>query len=156
MKRIALSLTVATAALACAAHFSNTTAKVGENGLTLVWSESGLPPTSKMAYTATADAKVSYGCFNKAGKLPSDKKKQVTFTAEAMAKVIRATNEKGNLYASVLVPTPAVGSRLSCPNGHKAMIGTVTYSNVEVSNTVAGTSYRFPSTYTKTFRTMGK
>jgi hypothetical protein len=156
MKRVTTILAAAAAVVVCASTFAKASAAVGTGGLSAYWTETDLRTDAKQAYKLTADVEATYGCFNKAGKNPPSGNKQVTFTQDMVADVIKVSDKEGTVTGSMTLGMPAVGSRLSCPTGQKAMIGTVTYRNVVLMNATAGSSYPFPKSYAKTFRAIGK
>jgi hypothetical protein len=135
-------------ALAQNPHFIRATASGPDrNGdLTVNFKIAGLGANETITVTATADATAVYACRNNGGNFPSDPKKQeVSGPVSASGEFTSGKN--GQITGSLTLSPPA--STLSCPPGQRAVLVSVSYTNVQVSG--GGDTESIPGTFSRTF-----
>ena len=151
-RRIGTMVGLASACVVGATVFLGVSASVDSGGLVVGWTETGLPKTeTPFAYSVSAKATATYGCFTKSGKNPADKAKRVVFTAEVMQKMMIQSVTGGTVRAKARLGIPPVQDRLSCPPGLTARLSSVSYTNVTVRNHTMGTNLKVLGMYAKTF-----
>ena len=144
-----LVLVIGVPAMAANPHFIQATATGPDaNGdLTVSFKIAGLGDTVTTTVTASADATAVYACMNKGGNFPNDPKKQeVSGPVSASGEFTSGKN--GQITDSLTLHPPA--STLECPPGQTAVLVSVTYTNVAVSEPNAGTE-PIPGTFSRTF-----
>ena len=133
-----------TPAQAASPHFISATGSLNSDGtLTVNFKEAGLGANQNINYVLSADSTATYVCVNKGGSNPSAQNK-TTVAGPVSATGTFSSGKNGNITASLTVSPPP--SDISCPNGQKLQLASVTYTNVlltdttnNVSTSVAGT-----------------
>jgi hypothetical protein len=133
------------------AQFSNLSAAVTANGLRVSFTASGLPANTSDTFTATADARAVWGCFNRGGQNPNAQNKRTTVSGQVTGNATFTTNANGVVSGAVGLRAPSAGS-FSCPNGQDKMLSSVTFSNVRISESANNTSASVPGTFQKVIR----
>lgn len=151
MKTLTVPLALVGAVVAGALQIGVSSAVADAAGLRVAWKEAGLTAGTTINYTVSADAKATYGCFNRGGHNPNSANKRVTFTTK-IANQVKLVIDSQGAAAQTRLAIPAVGARLSCPNGQSAMVSSVSYSNVTIANNTLATSARLPGVFSKTIR----
>ncbi len=148
---VALSLFIATAALAASPHFipKNLSAKGPDarGRLQVNFKIAGLGDNVTTTVTASADASAEYACRNRGGNFPSDPKKQQV-TGPVAQKGDFTSGKNGQITGSLVLNPPP--STLNCPPGQQAVILNVLYQNVKVSEPAAGAA-SIRGTFSKVF-----
>ncbi len=141
------------AAFAQNPHFINASASgPDDNGdLTVSFKEAGVGNNQLIKYVASADATATYACMNKGGGFPSDPKKQ-TVTGPVSTTGKFNSGKNGSIDASLLLTPPP--SSLKCPPGQKMVLVSVSYSNVEITDTTHNVSESISGTFSRTFFTL--
>lgn len=136
---IAIAGFTATTAQAQSPHFIKTSASIQNNGdLTVSFKEAGLGNNVLIDYTASADGSATYGCINGGGKHPKATNKE-TVSGPVSASGTFSSGQNGTISQSLTIAPPGPGD-FSCPSGQALEVGTVSYSNVTITDTTNGVS----------------
>jgi hypothetical protein len=120
-------------ALAVSPHFFSASGTLNANGsLTVNFKEAGLGTNQNINYTLSADATATYVCVNKGGSNPSAQNK-TTVAGPVSASGTFNSGKNGNVTASLTVNPPP--SDISCPNGQRLELASVSYTNVTLTDT---------------------
>jgi hypothetical protein len=120
-------------ALAVSPHFVSASGTLNANGsLTVNFKEAGLGTNQNINYTLSADATATYVCVNKGGANPSAQNK-TTVAGPVSASGTFNSGKNGNVTASLTVNPPP--SDISCPNGQRLELASVSYTNVTLTDT---------------------
>jgi len=123
----------APAALAVSPHFINASATVNSDGsLTVNFKEAGLGTNQLISYTAAAQGTATWVCVNKGGANPSAQNK-TTVNGPVSATGSFSSGKNGNVTASLTIQPPP--SDITCPNGQRLELASVTYTNVTLTDT---------------------
>jgi hypothetical protein len=142
-------LVFATAAWAVAAKFHSTSSSVNNSGaLVVAFDERGLGE-GNIDYTLSADATAEYACINGGNKHPQAANKE-TVNAEVNA-AGSFESKNGRVTASLTAGPPSAGS-FSCPSGQRLVLASVSYTNIELTDTTNGSSTS-PPDVSRTFFT---
>src|SRR5262245_44392912 len=136
---LALSAAVS---LAQSADFHSASASVLDSGALLVtWDERGLGnggADGNVHYVLTADASAEYGCINNGAKHPKASNKE-TVSGPLSADITLPVSKNGRVIGSLTVGPLDAGS-FSCPSGQTLVLGSVSYSNVSLTDTTNGST----------------
>src|SRR5437764_13136742 len=150
---LAVGLVVALAGVAAAAngspHFikNATSASLSGADLVIKFKEAGLPSGAVETITSSATATTTYECVNGGGHNPSASNKTTTVTQVSKTGTFTA-DKNGNVVGSqTLSPPTASELGFSCPPGQRVTFVSVTYSNVQVSDSTSGASMSLPGTF---------
>jgi hypothetical protein len=139
----------AVSAFADSPHFTTASATLLNNGdLKVSFKEAGLGTNQLITYVASADATATYACRNGGGNFPADPKKQ-TVSGPVSATGDFSSGKNGSVSASLTLSPPA--STLNCPGGQREVLGTVSYSNVVITDTTNDVSKPISGPFSKTF-----
>ncbi|MGG3520996.1 hypothetical protein ABES33_13780 [Bacillus pseudomycoides] len=96
----------------------------------------GLGDTVTTTANATADVTAVYTCINRCGTFPSDPKKMVVSSpVEASVEFTSGKNERVTRTLTIHLPA----TTLECPLGQEMILVSVSYTNVQVSQSNTGT-----------------
>jgi len=130
---LALATFLVTAAQAQSPHFIKTSASVQNNGnLTVSFKEAGLGSNVNIDYLASANGSATYGCINGGGNHPKATNKE-TVNGPVSAGGTFSSGQNGTISQSLTIAPPGPGN-FSCPGGQTLLLGTVSYSNVSISD----------------------
>ncbi len=130
---LALATFMVTAAQAQSPHFIKTSASVQNNGnLTVSFKEAGLGSNVNIDYLASANGSATYGCINGGGNHPKATNKE-TVNGPVSAGGTFSSGQNGTISQSLTIAPPGPGN-FSCPGGQTLLLGTVSYSNVSISD----------------------
>jgi hypothetical protein len=133
------------------AHFIDSQLKAaGPNtagALVVNFKIAGLGDNVTTTVTALADADALYACRNNGGNFPSDPKKQ-QLSEEVDHSDDFTSGKNGQITGSLSLSPPA--STLECPAGQRAVLVSVSYTNVRVNEDTAGTE-TIDGTFSRTF-----
>jgi hypothetical protein len=125
-------------ALATSPHFISASGTLNANGsLTASFKEAGLGTNQNINYTLSADGTATYVCVNKGGSNPSAQNK-TTVSGPVSASGTFSSGKNGNVTASLTVNPPP--SDISCPNGQRLELASVSYTNVTLTDTTNNVS----------------
>ena len=125
-------------ALAVSPHFINASGTLNADGsLTVNFKEAGLGTNQSINYTLSADATATYVCVNKGGSNPSAQNK-TTVSGPVSASGTFSSGKNGNVTASLTVNPPP--SDISCPNGQRLELASVSYTDVTLTDTTNNVS----------------
>jgi hypothetical protein len=147
-----LTASVAQAALAAptgSPHFigSQMHATVNADGsLTVSFKEAGLPSGAVETVTVTATRHATWFCVNNGGSNPSASNKRSADDTPGVSGTFEA-DRNGNIVGSETISAPTQPSDFSCPPGQTATLGSVTYSNVKVTDETSGAEYTFTGSF---------
>jgi hypothetical protein len=123
-------------ALAVSPHFVNASGTLNANGsLTVNFKEAGLGTNQNIDYTLSAQGTATYVCVNKGGANPSAQNK-TTVNGPVSASGSFNSGKNGNVTASLTVSPPP--SDITCPNGQKLELASVSYTGVTLTDTTNG------------------
>ncbi|HEU5241964.1 MAG TPA: hypothetical protein VFU25_08120 [Ornithinibacter sp.] len=135
----AAAVLTAAPAMAGNAHFiaNLTTASASGTDLVVQFKESGLESGSVETVQVTAHLDATYQCINNGGTNPNDPKK-TTISAEVSASGQFTAGKNGTIKGSLSVSAPAAADVLDCPNGQRATLTAVTWSDISISDLTSG------------------
>jgi hypothetical protein len=157
MRRISIGmiflLAIAAVVFAQAAVFHTADATVNSAGsLVVSWDERGLGNGGSdglVHYSLTADASATYGCINGGGNHPKATNKE-TLNGPLSADVALAPSKNGRIIGSLTVG-PLDAGDFSCPSGQSLVLGSVSYTNVSLTDTTFGSTADIAGTFSRTF-----
>ncbi len=129
------------------------TVSVSGNGLDVNFGETGLVAGATTNYTLTADATVTYGCFNHGGHNPSAGNKRTTVHRSVSSTDTVTADASGGAAGSITDPIPGSGS-FACPPGQTIKLGTATFTNVSLTDTSNTFTISVPGTFRKVFNVL--
>ncbi len=146
---------LAQTALADSARFDRRNTYVNDGvqadgSLSVHFRETGLgnTPDATVEYRLEADADAVYACMNNGGNFPADPKKTAT-SAHVQQDASFAPNN-GNVEADLSI-FPPPNTSLTCPGGQHAVLVSITYTNVKITDLDHGVSFSFSGTFSRTF-----
>lgn len=110
----------------------------------------GLGSNVTTVVSTTADATADYACRNEDGSFPSEPARQAV-SGSPRAKRRFKSDTNGRILGRLKLAPPL--STLECPLGQTPALISVTYTNVRVSESSAGTE-SIPGTFSRTFFTI--
>lgn len=131
------------------AHFiaAHTTASASGTDLLVKFKEAGLESGSVETVQASAHLDATYQCVNKGNHNPNDPKK-TTVSADVSESGQFTAGKNGNLVGSLSLSAPAAATVLDCPNGQKATLTVVTWSDISIADLTSGAFLAIPGTFT--------
>lgn len=145
----ALVVVLATAAVALAdsPHFIKASATINNSGqLVCSFKEAGLGTTATSAdISCSADASVTYQCWNNGGKHPKAGNKETLAGPVSNEDTFPIRN--GQATGSIVVDPPGPGD-FGCPNGQTLFLEDVSYTNIELTG--EGATADVPGTISET------
>ena len=149
---IALAGFMAITAWATSPHFISCSASgVTSSGqLNSCFKIAGLGNNQQITVTLSADANATYGCLNRGGQCPNAANK-VDVTGTVSAQGTFQSGNNGQVTACLTVSPPP--STLTCPNGQKMVLVSVSYTNVQLTsaNPSAGACAASPGNFAANF-----
>ena len=143
----------AAVSLAQSADFHNASASVIDSGALLVtWDERGLGhggADGNVHYVLTADASGEFGCINGGQKHPKASNKE-TVSGPLIADISLPVSKNGRIIGSLTVG-PVDAGDFSCPSGQTLVLGSVSYTNVSLTDTTFGSTADIAGTFTRIF-----
>jgi hypothetical protein len=134
---MAVLLLSASAVFAVAAKFHSTASSVNDNGaLRVDFDQRGLG-NADINYTLTADAEATWFCINRGGNNPSAANKRDVVAEVSAGGTFQAEN--GRVVASLTAGPPSAGD-FSCPGGQTLRLGSVSYTNIVLTDTTNNVS----------------
>ncbi|MEO7269126.1 MAG: hypothetical protein ABIW49_07960 [Knoellia sp.] len=136
-------------ALAGNAHFiaAHTSASASGTDLLVQFKEAGLESGSVETVQASAHLDATYQCVNKGNHNPDDPKK-TTISADVSESGLFTAGKNGNLVGSLSLSAPAAATVLDCPNGQKATLTVVTWSDISIADLTSGAFLAIAGTFT--------
>jgi hypothetical protein len=148
---LALTSFMATTALAASPHFINCSAS-GPNSdgtLNVCFKISGLGDNQLVTVTASATATAVYGCLNGGQQCPNAANK-VSVHANVSSSGTFPSGKNGQVTACLTVDPPP--TTLTCPNGQKLVLVSVSYTPLTVSSDASSdTCQPSPGTFAANF-----
>jgi hypothetical protein len=129
------------------AHFQSADATLSGSDLIVSFREVGLGE-GDVTVTATADATAAYACQNNGGQFPNAANKQ-SVTGPVSTTGVFPVSKNGHIEGSLTLSPPA--STLDCPGGQTAVLTSVTYSNVTLTDETNQVTTTIPGTYSAVF-----
>jgi hypothetical protein len=143
----------AAVSLAQSADFHSASASViGSGALLVTWDERGLGnggADGNVHYVLTADASAEYGCINGGQKHPKASNKE-TVSGPLSADITLPVSKNGRIIGSLTVG-PLDAGDFSCPNGQTLVLGSVSYSNVSLTDTTNGSTADISGSFSRVF-----
>lgn len=138
---LATLLSGAGAALADAPKFHSATSSVnGDGALVVSFDERGVG-NEDVTFELTADGEATYACINRGGKNPSAANKR-TMNEEVTAGGTFSPRN-GRIRESLTAGPPSAGD-FSCPGGQRLVLASVSYTNIELTDTTNDVSTDVP------------
>jgi hypothetical protein len=147
---IALASFMAITVWAASPHFLRCSASgVNSDGtLNVCFKIAGLGDNQSLTVTAGADADAVYACRNNGQQCPNAANK-VNVQSHVSASGTFTSGKNGQISACLTVNPPPTS--LTCPNGQKLVLVSVSYTNVSVSAPGAGDCDTSPGTFAANF-----
>ena len=137
-----LTAILAASASAGAPKFHAASSSVNNNGALVVnWDERGLG-NENVDYTLTADATALYVCINGGGKHPQAANKE-SFVGQVSAG--GSFEPKNGRIVASLTAGPLSPGTFSCPSGQRLVLASVSYTNINLTDTTNGVSTSVPN-----------
>ncbi len=135
-------------AMAGNAHFiaNLTSASASGTDLTVQFKEAGLESGSVETVQVSAHLDATYQCINRGGSNPNDPKK-TTVNSDVTASDEFEAGKNGTIKGSLTVSAPAAADVLDCPNGQRATLTAVTWSDVSIADLTSGAFLDLPGTF---------
>jgi len=148
---IALTSFMAITVWAVSPHFISCGASgVNSDGsLNACFKIAGLGDNQSLDVTATADASAVYACRNHGQQCP-DAANKSTATGTVTAHGIFTSGKNGQITGCLTLDPPP-NTTLTCPNGQKLVLVSVSYTNVKTSAAGAGDCTTSPATFAANF-----
>jgi hypothetical protein len=132
-----VALVMASPASAVAAKFHSVSATVSSSGALVVsFDERGLG-NGNIDYLLAAESTAVYACINGGGKHPQAANKETTNGDVSAAGSFESRN--GRVQAS-LSAGPISAGGFTCPSGQRLVLASVSYTNIQLTDTTNGTS----------------
>ena len=148
-----MALMVSVVALAQSPHFLKASASLASDGdLTVSFKEAGLGNNLLITYVASANTTAEYACINNGGKHPQAANKE-TVTEPVSATGTFSSGKNGTISQSLTLEPPGPGD-FTCPSGQTLTFVSVSYSNVQITDTTNSVSQSIPGTFSRTFLTL--
>jgi hypothetical protein len=150
LSMVALVGFMATTVRAQSPHFLNCSASgVNLDGsLNVCFKIAGLGNNQTLTVTASAHADAVYGCLNRGQQCP-DAANKVEVQSDVSATGTFTSGRNGQITACLTVEPPP--TELTCPNGQRLVLVSVSYTNVSVSAPGAGSCETSPGTFAENF-----
>jgi hypothetical protein len=147
---IALASFMATTVRAQSPHFLSCGASgVNADGsLNVSFKIAGLGSNQSITVTASADANATYACKNGGNQCPNANNK-VDVSGKVSASGTFTSGKNGSIRGALFVEPPS--TTLTCPNGQKLVLVSVTYTNVAVSAPGAADCDTSPGSFSMNF-----
>jgi len=147
---IALGSFMAITVWADSPHFLRTSASgVNSDGtLNVCFKIAGLGANQSLTVSASADANATYACRNRGEQCPNAANK-VSVSGTVTAQGTFTSGQNGQITACLTVDPPP--TTLTCPNGQRLVLVSVSYTNASVSAPGAGTAAVPPGTFAANF-----
>lgn len=131
------------------AHFiaAHTSASASGTDLVVKFKEAGLESGSVETVQASAHLDATYQCVNKGNHNPDDPKK-TTVSADVSQSGQFTAGKNGNLVGSLALSAPAAATVLDCPNGQRATLTVVSWSDISIADLTSGAFLAIPGTFT--------
>ena len=108
----------------------------------------GLGSNESITVTASAHADAIYGCLNRGQQCPNAANK-VEVQQDVSATGTFTSGKNGQITGSLTVEPPP--TELTCPNGQRLVLVSISYTNVSVSAPGAGDCIPSPGTFAANF-----
>lgn len=120
------------------AHFFSASGSVSNSGALVVsWDEAGVGQ-NQVNYTLHADASATYACINGGGNHPKASNK-ATFAGPLTSPSIGFLPQNGRVRGSISLGPLSAGS-FSCPSGQTLVLASVSYTNIQLTDTTNNVS----------------
>ena len=135
-------------AFADGSHFlaPHTSAGISGFSLTADFKEAGLEAGSVSTITLVAHLDATYQCVNNGNKNPNDPKK-TTISGDFSASDEFTAAKNGNLRGSLTLDPPDASDVLDCPNGQRATLTVVSWSDISLHDETTGASIDLAGTF---------
>lgn len=135
-------------AIAGNAHFiaNHTSASASGTSLLVKFKEAGLESGSVETVQVSAHLDATYQCVNKGNHNPNDPKK-TTISSDVSESGQFTAGKNGNLVGSLSLSAPAAATVLDCPNGQKATLTVVTWSDISIADLTSGAHLELAGTF---------
>jgi hypothetical protein len=122
-----------------------TSASCDGTDLNVNFRETGLGNTPLVNYTATANATAEYLCINGGDNHPKATNKE-TVSGPVSNNGSFPSSKNGSVIGTIPLSPPGPGS-FTCPSGQTLTLGSVSYSNVKITDTDHNVSFTLPGTF---------
>ena len=144
----AVAVLSAAPAMAGNAHFIGnlTSASASGTDLTVQFKEAGLESGSTETVQVTAHLDATYQCINRGGSNPNDPKK-TTISADVSESGTFTAGKNGTIKGSLTVSAPDAADVLDCPNGQRATLTAITWSDISIEDLTSGAFLAIAGTF---------
>jgi|SRR4029450_3630960 hypothetical protein len=141
---------MATSVWAQSPHFLRCSASgvTSDGELNVSFKIAGLGSNESITVTASAHADAIYGCLNRGQQCPNAANK-VEVQQDVSATGTFTSGKNGQITGSLTVEPPP--TELTCPNGQRLVLVSISYTNVSVSAPGAGDCIPSPGTFAANF-----
>jgi hypothetical protein len=146
---IGLTILISSAVLS-GAHFMSYSAALQGANLHVEFREAGLGNNQTINFIARAHAVAVYGCINGGDKNPKASNKRAV-EGDVSKPGSFSSGKNGSLRGSLDI-TPPDDATFTCPGGQIRVMGSISYSNVSITDTTNNVTQQIPGTYSATFR----
>jgi hypothetical protein len=135
---------------AASPHFLRCSASgvTSDGELNVSFKIAGLGDNQTLTVTASATADAVYGCLNRGQQCPNAANK-VEVQQDVSATGTFTSGKNGSITGSLTVEPPP--TELTCPNGQRLVLVSISYTNVRVSAPGAGDCQTSPGTFEANF-----
>jgi hypothetical protein len=145
----ALTIWAVAAGATSGAHFFSATGSVnGSGSLVVAWDEAGVGQ-QQINYVLTADSTAVYACINGGNNHPKAANK-ATFSGPLTSPSVGFLPQNGRVVGSISLGPISAGS-FSCPSGQRLVLASVSYTNIQLTDTTNNVSTSVADTSTTFF-----
>jgi len=150
LSMVAIVSFMATNVWAQSPHFLRCSASgvTSDGELNVSFKIAGLGSNESITVTASAHADAIYGCLNRGQQCPNAANK-VEVQQDVSATGTFTSGKNGQITGSLTVEPPP--TELTCPNGQRLVLVSISYTNVSVSAPGAGDCIPSPGTFAANF-----
>jgi hypothetical protein len=149
---LALSSFMAITVWAANPHFlrCRTSGLNSDGTLDVCFKIAGLGKNQTLTVTASADADATYGCLNNGQQCPNAANK-VNVQSDVSATGTFTSNKNGQITCRSCLTVDPPDTDLTCPNGQRLVLVSISYTDVTVSAPDAGDCNTSPGTFAENF-----
>jgi hypothetical protein len=123
-------------------HFIGNLTKGTLSGADLVvnFKEAGLSSGAVETITVTATVTENWFCVNRGSAHPQASNKRTSVSTVSVSDTFTA-DKNGNVIGSLTIAAPSAPSDFSCPSGQTLELGSITYSDVTITDETSGATF---------------
>lgn len=147
---VALALVAALGGTAHATHphfiAGQTGATLSGSSLVVSFKEAGLGDNALVEIEASATATANWFCVNRGSAHPQAANKR-TSVSQVSQSGLFPSDKNGNVVGQLTVSAPDIPASFSCPNGQRLELGSLTYSDVAVTDQTNSVRFAIAGTF---------